>query len=43
MVEADHHLLVRKLDDGTNFLYPTVLLHSTMMLMIMAVMLFAAC
>lgn len=37
MVEADHHLLVRELDDGTNFLYLNVLLHSTMMVMIMAV------
>lgn len=43
MVEADCHLLVRQLDDGTNFLYLTILLHSTMMVMIMAVMLFAAC
>lgn len=43
MVEANHHLLSRKLDDGTNFLYPTVLLRSTMMVMIMALMLFAAC
>lgn len=43
MVKADRHLPVRELDAGTNFLYPTVLLHSTMTVMIMAVMLFGAC